>query len=79
MRRKCDLPSKKCAACGRPFVWRRKWKAVWSQVKFCSERCRKSGDEGARPRRTDRPGPSPGAKRSNDSLACESPGIRHNR
>ncbi|MBM3867281.1 MAG: DUF2256 domain-containing protein, partial [Verrucomicrobia bacterium] len=24
MRRKADLPTKDCAVCGRPFVWRRK-------------------------------------------------------
>ena len=25
MRRKADLPQKTCAACGRPFAWRKKW------------------------------------------------------
>ena len=40
MRRKADLPSKVCAACGRPFAWRRKWARDWEQVKFCSDRCR---------------------------------------
>ena len=25
MRRKADLPSKTCAACGKPFAWRKKW------------------------------------------------------
>ncbi|MCO5732130.1 DUF2256 domain-containing protein [Rhizobium sp. SSA_523] len=35
------LPSKVCAACQRPFHWRRKWQRDWDQVKFCSERCRR--------------------------------------
>ncbi|MBS9477633.1 DUF2256 domain-containing protein [Ancylobacter radicis] len=41
MRRKAELPTKPCAACGRPFAWRRKWARDWEQVKFCSERCRR--------------------------------------
>jgi len=40
MRKKADLPSKVCAACGRPFSWRKKWQAVWDEVKYCSDRCR---------------------------------------
>ncbi|WP_035640699.1 DUF2256 domain-containing protein [Bradyrhizobium sp. ORS 375] len=40
MRRKSDLPTKICAACSRPFAWRRKWARDWDQVKFCSDRCR---------------------------------------
>ncbi|MBB2157746.1 DUF2256 domain-containing protein [Gluconacetobacter diazotrophicus] len=40
MRRKSDLPSKLCAACGRPFVWRKKWARDWSSVRYCSTRCR---------------------------------------
>jgi hypothetical protein len=35
-----DRPTKTCAVCGRPFQWRKKWKAVWDDVKYCSERCR---------------------------------------
>ena len=34
------LPSKVCAACGRSFVWRKKWARDWAQVRYCSERCR---------------------------------------
>lgn len=41
--------SKTCAACGRPFSWRRKWAEHWSEVKFCSRRCR-----GLKVRRVDR-------------------------
>ncbi|MEE1948405.1 DUF2256 domain-containing protein [Pseudomonas alcaligenes] len=42
MRRKADLPSKPCATCGRPLVWRRKWAACWDEVRHCSERCRRN-------------------------------------
>lgn len=37
---KSDLPTRLCATCSRPFAWRRKWKAVWEEVRYCSERCR---------------------------------------
>ena len=37
---KANLPQKICAACGRPFDWRRKWARVWDEVKTCSERCK---------------------------------------
>ena len=37
---KANLPHKTCAACGRPFSWRRKWAANWPDVKFCSDACR---------------------------------------
>ena len=40
MRIKADLPAKPCAVCARPFVWRRKWRRDWEQVRYCSERCR---------------------------------------
>lgn len=40
MRRKADLPTKDCAVCGRPFVWRRKWAKVWDEVRYCSDACR---------------------------------------
>ena len=45
MRKKSDLPSKLCAACGLPFTWRKKWERDWDNVKFCSDRCR-SGKAG---------------------------------
>jgi hypothetical protein len=45
MRKKSDLASKICCACTRPFVWRKKWAKVWDAVKYCSERCRRSGAE----------------------------------
>jgi hypothetical protein len=40
MRRKADLPVKICAACGRPFAWRKKWAKDWDEVKTCSDRCK---------------------------------------
>jgi len=42
MRKKSNLPQKTCVACGRPFVWRKKWEKVWDEVKYCSDRCRAS-------------------------------------
>ncbi|HBH30270.1 MAG TPA: DUF2256 domain-containing protein [Desulfofustis sp.] len=44
--KKSDLPVKLCAACGRPFRWRRKWRGCWDQVKYCSKRCRNSRSGG---------------------------------
>ncbi len=35
-----NLPVKICEACGRPFVWRKKWSRDWPGVRFCSDRCR---------------------------------------
>ncbi|MBP7952281.1 MAG: DUF2256 domain-containing protein [Sphingorhabdus sp.] len=37
---KSTLPEKTCAACGRPFAWRKKWARDWDNVKTCSERCK---------------------------------------
>lgn len=38
---KSSLPSKPCAVCGRPMVWRRAWAKNWDEVRYCSEACRK--------------------------------------
>jgi hypothetical protein len=38
--KKAHLPTKVCVVCGRPFTWRKKWAAVWDEVKYCSDRCR---------------------------------------
>ncbi len=35
-----NLPVKQCAACKRPFTWRKKWEKVWDEVKYCSQKCR---------------------------------------
>jgi hypothetical protein len=59
---KGDLPEKTCAACGRPFSWRRKWARDWESVRFCSDRCRATGaadgrqPDKATPGRARRPG-----------------------
>ncbi|MBD2104206.1 DUF2256 domain-containing protein [Leptolyngbya sp. FACHB-261] len=39
-RLKSDLPTKVCPVCSRPFTWRKKWEKCWSEVKYCSDRCR---------------------------------------
>ncbi|WP_186489141.1 DUF2256 domain-containing protein [Synechococcus sp. BIOS-U3-1] len=39
--RRRDRPTKICPVCGRPFQWRKKWKDVWDEVRYCSERCRR--------------------------------------
>ncbi|MEM0994862.1 MAG: DUF2256 domain-containing protein [Bacteroidota bacterium] len=41
-RKKRDLPTKTCEVCGLPFTWRKKWERVWDDVKYCSERCRRT-------------------------------------
>lgn len=48
MRRKADLPTKTCAACGRPFAWRKKWARDWESVRYCSDRCRSAREPGQR-------------------------------
>ncbi|WCM25963.1 DUF2256 domain-containing protein [Sphingomonas sp. QA11] len=44
---KLTLPAKICAACQRPFAWRKKWERDWDSAKFCSDRCRATGSKGA--------------------------------
>jgi len=39
---KAELPSKICQTCGQPFSWRKKWAREWDNVRYCSERCRRS-------------------------------------
>ncbi|MBL7749467.1 MAG: DUF2256 domain-containing protein [Chitinophagaceae bacterium] len=34
------LPQRICTVCNRPFTWRKKWKKVWEQVLYCSDKCR---------------------------------------
>jgi hypothetical protein len=46
--KKSELPEKICAACGRPFVWRRKWAKSWEEVRYCSDACRTGKREAAR-------------------------------
>lgn len=42
MRKKSELASKICPVCGLPFQWRKKWARDWEQVRYCSERCRRT-------------------------------------
>lgn len=37
---KQNLPVKICEVCRKPFAWRKKWEKVWSEVKYCSDKCR---------------------------------------
>jgi len=48
MRKKSDLPQKICACCGLAFSWRKKWERDWEAVRFCSDRCRRAGDDKAK-------------------------------
>jgi hypothetical protein len=43
--KKSDLPRKNCQVCGFEMVWRKKWAKVWDEVKYCSERCRRTKSE----------------------------------
>ncbi len=45
---KPNLPEKICAACGRPFAWRKKWEKTWAEVRFCSDACRTGKRDAAR-------------------------------
>ncbi len=45
---KADLPEKTCAACGRPFSWRKKWARDWENVRYCSDKCRAVGKSAER-------------------------------
>ncbi|MFN8652297.1 MAG: DUF2256 domain-containing protein [Gemmatimonadales bacterium] len=43
-----ERPTRTCVRCGKPFSWRRKWARVWDEVKYCSERCRRTRAPGGR-------------------------------
>ena len=40
--KKQHLPEKICVVCEKPYSWRKKWEKVWENVKYCSEKCRRS-------------------------------------
>ncbi|MEZ7494002.1 DUF2256 domain-containing protein [Leeuwenhoekiella aequorea] len=42
MHKKENLPEKICLTCDKSFSWRKKWKTSWDDVKYCSERCRRT-------------------------------------
>jgi hypothetical protein len=39
---KLSLPGKPCVHCARHMSWRKAWAKNWDQVRYCSERCRRS-------------------------------------
>lgn len=43
--KKQDLPQKNCIICNKTFSWRKKWRNTWENVKYCSERCRRTINE----------------------------------
>ena len=32
---------KNCVVCGRRFAWRKRWKANWEEIRYCSQQCRR--------------------------------------
>ena len=42
---KANLPTKLCAACARPFTWRKAWARDWEHVRYCSDGCRRHGSK----------------------------------
>ncbi len=38
--------TKLCIVCQRPMTWRRKWAKTWTEVKYCSDACRRRGARG---------------------------------
>ncbi|MFY8027237.1 MAG: DUF2256 domain-containing protein [Actinobacteria bacterium] len=40
--KKENLPSKICARCGREMVWRKSWAKNWDEVRYCSEKCKRT-------------------------------------
>jgi hypothetical protein len=47
--KKQHLPEKICAACGRPFAWRKSLAKNWDDVKYCSDACRRYKFSGGKP------------------------------
>ena len=43
MHKKLNLPKKNCVQCGLEFLWRKKWSRDWEKVKYCSEKCKRTG------------------------------------
>lgn len=71
------LPSKICVACGRSFVWRKKWERDWEQVKFCSNACRRAGEPDAEERRLEVAILTVLAAREATATICPSEAARH--
>ena len=43
---KSFLPSKACAVCGLVMTWRKRWAKNWTEVKYCSDACRRKVPRG---------------------------------
>ncbi|OUV02669.1 MAG: hypothetical protein CBC42_07845 [Betaproteobacteria bacterium TMED82] len=41
-KKKSNLPKKICDRCGKIMEWRKSWRNNWENVKYCSDRCRKT-------------------------------------
>ena len=39
---KKNSAEKICTVCEKPFTWRKKWEKNWTEVRYCSERCRRN-------------------------------------
>ena len=37
-----EVEAKICSVCGRTMQWRKAWAKNWTEVKYCSDRCRRS-------------------------------------
>ncbi|MDA9623320.1 DUF2256 domain-containing protein [Rhodobiaceae bacterium] len=37
-----NLDTKICPICKKSFSWRKKWNSSWTNVLYCSERCRRN-------------------------------------
>lgn len=44
--KKENLPKQICIICQLMFSWRKKWEKCWQDVKYCSNKCRKKGNQG---------------------------------
>jgi hypothetical protein len=42
MHHKLSLPFKLCLVCNKKFNWRKKWEKNWDNVRYCSEKCKRS-------------------------------------
>jgi hypothetical protein len=43
--KKGELPTLPCQQCGLPMNYRAKWRDLWPNVKFCSDRCKKAAKQ----------------------------------
>ncbi|MFM6962923.1 MAG: DUF2256 domain-containing protein [Micrococcales bacterium] len=41
-KRKGGFDPKVCPRCGKQFEWRKKWERDWPNVRYCSEKCKRT-------------------------------------